>query len=74
MPGLRKIGTVGKVVKDIVMGRQTFKHHDGLFNVEGGCVQNISNIEKQRRHMRTVECSEEIEATIDAGAACFVFP
>ena len=34
----------------------------------------MNNIEKQRRHLRTSESSEEIEATIDCGAARCLFP
>ena len=37
-------------------------------------MQNIKSTETQRRHLRTIECFEEIEATIDSGAACCVFP
>ena len=74
MTGLIKVGAVGQVVKHIVKGGQKFMHRDGLHNVEKGCVQNINNIKKRRRHVRTIDNFEEIEATIDSGAACCVFP
>ena len=35
---------------------------------------NINNNDKQRRHLRTFESFEEIEATINSGAACCVSP
>ena len=33
-----------------------------------------NNSEKQRRHLRKIQCVEDIEATVDSGAACCVFP
>ena len=35
---------------------------------------HINNNKKQRRHLRTIERFEEIEATIESGAACCGFP
>ena len=37
-------------------------------------MQNINNSETQRRHSRTIQCIEDVEATVDSGAACCVFP
>ena len=54
-------------------GLTEFKHRDGLSNVEKGFVQKFNNIEKQRRHLTTIERVEEIEATTDSGAACGEF-
>ena len=67
-------GTVGTVVNSIVEGLTQFEHRDGLSTVGKRCVQNVSNIEKQRRHLRTIESFEETEATTDSGAASCVFP
>ena len=33
-----------------------------------------NNSEKQRRHLRKIPCFEDIEATVDSGSACCVFP
>ena len=52
-------------------GLTEFKHRDGLSNVERGFVKKY--IEKQRRHLTTIERVGEIEATIDSGAACGEF-
>ena len=30
--------------------------------------------EKQRRNLRKIQCVEDIEATVDSGAACCMFP
>ena len=38
------------------------------------CLQKINNIVKQRRHLRTIESFEKIEASIDSVAACCVCP
>ena len=54
-------------------GLTAFKHRDGFSNVEIGFVEKFNNIEKQRRHLTTIERVEEIEATIDSGAACGEF-
>ena len=60
-------------MKIIVKRLTEFRHRDGLSKVVGRCVQNLNNIEKQCRHLRTIGCCEEIEATIDSGAARCVF-
>ena len=33
-----------------------------------------NNSEKQRRHLRKIQCVEDTVATVDSGAACCVFP
>ena len=33
-----------------------------------------NNSEKQRRHLRKIQCFEDIQATVDSGAACCVLP
>ena len=37
-------------------------------------MQNINSIEKLRRHLRTIESFDEVDGTVDSGAAYCVFP
>ena len=59
-----------KVVKNIEKRLKEFKHRDRLSNVDVGSVQNISNIEKRCRDLRTIVSFEEIDATDYSGGAC----
>ena len=49
--GLMKFGSVRKKREEHREGLTEVKHRDGLSSVEQGRVQNINNIEKQRRYL-----------------------
>ena len=58
--GLRKVGEL--------------RRRDGMSDGVNKNRQSVDNIEKHRHHLRSVENFEEIEATIDSGAAGCVCP